>query len=150
MTDQIISVILPVLASRGGPGSVVLLLQLLLRAPEVVHAEPGQDPVGEGGVDVEAGGDEKIVGLTLILMVGGEGSVPAGHAAETHRGAEGAWDHRLDLGQTVLAVRAEPLWVESPGDGRLSQQCCSHRDLLRGLNIPSAALLVSHAQLAAG
>ena len=55
MTDQIISVILPVLASRGGPGSVVLLLQLLLQAPEVVHAIPGQDPVGEGGVRANSG-----------------------------------------------------------------------------------------------
>ena len=68
MTDQIISVdkvVLPVLPSCGGPGSVVVLLQLLPQAPEVVQAEPGQDPVGEGGV-------------------GGEGSVPAGHTAETH------------------------------------------------------------------
>ena len=95
MTDQIKSVdkvVLPVLPSRGSPGSLVVLLEVLPETPEVVQAVPGQDPVGEGGVDVEAGCDEEIVCLTLVLVVGGEATVPAGHTAETHRGAQGAGD----------------------------------------------------------
>ena len=64
MTDEIKSsdkVVLSALACRISPRSIIVLLEILSETPNVVQSEVGQYPVCEGGVDVEAGCDEKIV-----------------------------------------------------------------------------------------
>ena len=147
VTDEVEGVdqvVLPVLAVSCGSCRIIVLLQLLLQAPDVLEPEPGQEPEGEGGVDVEPGGDENGVSPALVLVVGGESGVPALHATEADGGAERAGDDGLDLGQALLAVGPEPLRVEGPGDGGLPQQCRPHRNVLRGLHKPPPSLLVPH------